>query len=204
MRRLLVCGIGTDVGKTVVSAILVQALGAHYWKPLQAGNLNCSDTQTIKHLVDDVQCCPEIYRLHNPLSPHHAAALEGIELDPQLFQLPNLSMNCSLVIESVGGVLVPLREGMLLIDIFSQWQCEWIIVSRHYLGSINHTLLTVEALQKRQLNLRGIIFNGSNQPATENLILSYTGLPCLGHLYPEPHFTSSIINRYACIWKSHL
>ena len=158
MKRILVCGIGTDVGKTVVSTVLVKAFGAHYWKPIQSGHLDESDTQQIKRFVPEAVCYPEAYRLSHPLSPHHAAELDGIEINESDIQLPNSSS--LLVIEATGGILVPYRSDRLFIDLYLKWDCEWIVVSRHYLGSINHTLLTLEALQRRGVRLRGIIFNG--------------------------------------------
>src|ERR1700722_6811011 len=137
MKRILVCGIGTSVGKTLVSAILVKALSAHYWKPIQSGHLEESDAQRVQQLVPETVCYPETYRLHHPLSPHHAASLEGIEIDPAAFRVPNPPK--PLVIEATGGILVPYRPDELLIDLYVQWDCEWVVVSRHYLGSINHT-----------------------------------------------------------------
>lgn len=202
MHRIMICGIGTDVGKTLVSAIFAEALDAHYWKPVQAGNLEASDTQTVKRLVPQTICYPEAYRLLHPLSPHFAAVLEGVEMNRKNFIVPQ--SNNPLVIEAAGGVLVPYTQKDLLVDLFIDWQCEWVVVSRHYVGSINHTLLTLEALQRRGIYLKGIIFNGSDQPQCENVILSHSGLTCLGHLYPESQWTPSIIKRYASAWKSRL
>lgn len=200
-KRILVCGIGTDAGKTLVAAILAKALGAHYWKAVQSGNLEASDSHRVKELVPEAVCYPEAYRLSHPLSPHHAASLDGLQLDPSKIQPPNTSG--PLVIESSGGILVPYRADALLIDLYLQWDCEWIVVSRHYLGSINHTLLTLEVLQKRGVRLRGIIFNGSEQPHSENAILSCSGVPCIGRLYPESDWNSALIQTYAESWKQH-
>ena len=199
MKRILVCGIGTDVGKTLVSAILVKALGAHYWKPVQAGGLDESDSHTVKRLVPETVCYPEAYRLRHPLSPHHAAALEKIELNPEAFRIP--ASSCPLVIEAAGGILVPFRSDQLLVNLYLQWDCDWIVVSRHYIGSINHTLLTLEALQRRKVRLLGIIFNGTEQLHTEQAIFACTGVPILSHLYPEAKWTPSLVQRYAHTWK---
>ena len=199
MRRILVCGIGTSVGKTLVSAILVKALGAHFWKPIQAGHLDESDAHRVKQLVPETVCYPEAYCLRKPLSPHQAAALENREIKPADFQVPNPS--CPLVIETAGGILVPYRSDQVLIDLYREWDCEWIVVSRHYLGSINHTLLTIEALQRRHIHLRGVIFNGTKQPYSENAILTYSGIPWIGHLYPEPAWTPEKVQRVASTWK---
>lgn len=199
MRRILICGIGTDVGKTVVAAIVVKALNACYWKPIQSGE---RDTQKIKELVKEATCYPEAYCLTHPQSPHHAAALESIELEPKAIHLPKPSS--PLVIEAIGGVLVPYRFNQLLIDLYLAWDCEWIVVSRHYLGSINHTLLTLEALKRRKVHLKGIIFNGPDQPYSEKAILSCAKIRCLGHLYPESELTGAIIQKYADLWKPQL
>lgn len=199
MNRILVCGIGTDVGKTLAAAVLVKALGAHYWKPVQSGNLDASDTQRVRQLVPEAVCYPEAYRLFRPLSPHHAAALEGAEMEAAAFQVP--APSCALIIESAGGALVPYCTNQLLIDLYLNWNCDWVIVSRHYLGSINHTLLTLEALKGRGVRLRGVIFNGPDQPYTEEAIMACAGVPCLGHLYPEQEWTPSVIQRYAASWK---
>lgn len=202
MKRILVCGIGTSVGKTLISAILVKALSAHYWKPVQSGLLKDSDTQRVKKLVPEAVCYAEAYRLRYPLSPHHAASLEGLDIHPAAFQVP--APPCPLVIEAAGGIFVPYRPDELLIDLYLKWNCEWIVVSRHYLGSINHTLLTIEALRRRKVCVRGIIFNGPDQPESEEAILKCSGIPCLGHVYPEPNWTAGIVQRYGELWKQYL
>lgn len=199
MKRIFVCGIGTDVGKTIVSAILVKALKADYWKPVQGGNLEESDSKRVKKMVPEAVCHPEAYRLHHPISPHHSAALEGIELKSERFHVPKTDK--PLVIEATGGLLVPYRTDQLLIDEYLKWNCEWIVVSRHYVGSINHTLMTLEVLRHRGVKLRGIIFNGTDQPYTEAAILACTDSPCIGHLYPEEELSPHIIQRYADKWS---
>jgi dethiobiotin synthetase len=198
----MICGIGTDVGKTLAAAIIVQAIQGHYWKPVQAGSLEQSDTQTVQRLVKEAVCYPEAYRFLHPVSPHQASALEDIKICREAFHLPTPS--CPLVIESTGGILVPMNGNNLLMDLYASWDCEWIVVSRHYVGSINHTLLTLEALMRRGVDLKGLIFNGPDEPFTENFILSYTGAPCLGHLYPERDWNQTIVKRYAHTWKSQL
>jgi len=195
----MVCGIGTDVGKTIASAILVEALGAGYWKPLQAGMLEETDTHVIERLVPSAACYPESFRFVHPLSPHHAAYLEGLDVNDEHINIPK--HDGDLIIESSGGVLVPYQKDRLLIDLFCKWNCEWVIVSRHYLGSINHTLLTVDVLQRRRVRLLGIIFNGNPEPFSEEAIISISGLPMIGRIYQEAQWTPSLIRRYAWEWK---
>lgn len=201
MRRIVVAGIDTDVGKTIVAAILIKALNAYYWKPVQSGDLENSDTLRIKKLTD-AYCYPEAYRFKDSLSPHHAAALENQVIDPKNFVLPNPSAN--LVIECSGGLCVPYTAHHLQIDIFSRWECEWILVSKNYLGSINHTQLSLEALKSRKINVTGIIFNGIPYPEGESAILQQSQQPLIGRIFPEASFTPKIIQKYAEQWKLNL
>jgi dethiobiotin synthetase len=204
MGLIAVTGINTDVGKTVVAAILVEALKADYWKPIQSGNLERTDTQTVKNLVSQKasQFHQESYLLKEPLSPHHAARLEGIEVNPKRIERP--LTNNLLVIEGVGGLMVPLNERTLMIDLLAGWNPKIILVSKHYLGSINHTLLSVEALKNRKMQIGGIIFNGQPNPDTENVIMEMTGLPVIGRLEHEKNINSETIKRYASLWKQQL
>lgn len=198
MRRIAVAGIGTDVGKTIVSAILVQALSADYWKPIQCGP--CADRQTVGNLLQGSRTThPEALCLRAPRSPHHAAQLEGFEIDVKQIALPKTSR--PLIIEGCGGILVPLTLQMSTIDLFAQWHCEWVVVSRHYIGSINHTLLTLEAMKQRNLNVRGIIFNGDPCSHTEKAILKLSNYPCIARLKQEKEWTAKRICHYAQKWN---
>jgi dethiobiotin synthetase len=201
MKVLTVTGISTDVGKTVVSAILAEALSADYWKPIQAGNLEHSDTKTIQKLVSNQisRCHPEAFCLQHPLSPHHAARLEGLEINAMKVSLP--STKNTLVVEGAGGLMVPLNATTLMIDLFAKWQTQLVLVSKHYLGSINHTLLSIEAMKSRALPIMGIVFNGEPNPDTENLITGISEIPMIGRLEPEPFLNASIIKKYAALWK---
>ena len=193
MRTIIVAGCGTDVGKTVISAILVQALSADYWKPIQSGGN--SDLLTIKNLVPHSFIHPSLYTFQNPLSPHHAARLEGVEM--QLDQVVQPKTENALVVEMAGGVCVPLNDNYLSIDFFIRFEAEWIVVSSHYLGSINHTLLTLEALKRRGLTPQ-IVFNGDPNPDSEKAILHYSGCPALGRIKKHTVIDSNLIRRYAC------
>ncbi len=198
--NIIVTGCGTEVGKTVVSAVVVTALQADYWKPVQCGEPGDSDTATIKNLVpvDRVVHAPH-FDFKYPVSPHQAARLENRAIDPKWIHPPETAR--WLVIETAGGLMVPWNLNTLAIDGFCAWNGVWIVVSRHYLGSINHTLLTVEALRRRGCSVGGLIFNGAPHPDTEEAILQFSQLPVLGRLYPEAEIHPQLIQEYACRWK---
>lgn len=169
MRKIFITGIGTEVGKTLVSAIVVEALNADYWKPIQAGELDYSDADKVKELIsnNDSVIFGNSYALNTPMSPHAAAEIDGITIDIDTISAPETSKD--LVIEGAGGLLVPLNESQTILDIIED-DYDIIVVSRHYLGSINHTLLTIEMLKQRNLNVSGIIFSGNEHPSTESII----------------------------------
>jgi len=204
MEKIIVAGIGTDVGKTIVSAILVNALKSDYWKPIQCGSIEHSDSETIRTLIPASFpfCHPSSYILKHPLATHAAAKLEGISIDPNRIVLP--STQNTLIIECTAGLLNTLNENCLQLDHFSIWDCKWILVSRHYLGSLNHTLLSLEALKQRNVRLLGMIFNGEKNPQVEQVILQQAKAPFIGRLSPETSITPEIINHYATLWKPQL
>lgn len=201
MSKIMIAGIGTEVGKTVVSAIIATLLKGDYWKPVQCGDEEGSDTALMKKwLGSEHTIFNPAYSLKAPLSPHHAACLENVFIDEKQIHLPQTLR--PLIIEGVGGVLVPLNDKTLSIDVFKHWDCKWIIVSKHYLGSINHTLLTLEYLKQQKFPLLGIIFNGSPNLESETVILQTSQLPCLGRLKNETYIDRKIIQRYAGQWQS--
>lgn len=202
MERLFITGIGTDVGKTLVSAILTEALQADYWKPVQAGLEPTTDAGTVRSLVRNTRSrfWPERYRLQLPASPHAAAAAEGLTLRPEDFQLP--ATDNHLLVEGAGGLLVPLAPGFLIADLAQQLDLDVVVVSRNYLGSINHTLLTLEALRARGLRVRGLVFNGEPTPATEDFIRQHTGVPLLPRVRPETEVTPEVVSRYAAAFRA--
>jgi len=181
LKGLVITGIGTDVGKTVVSAIVAQALEMDYWKPVQAGDLDNSDTKKVVRLTHGINCLTERYRLTVPASPHYAAKHDELTISPNDFQLPSTAR--PLLIEGAGGVLVPFNDqGFVFADLMQQWKLPVIVVSRHYLGSINHTLLTLEVLKSRKINVAGIVFVGDENSATESIILLKTGVRCIARI----------------------
>ncbi len=171
-----VTAIGTDSGKTVISAIISLALEADYWKPVQAGFP--TDTSFINELTKGkVHCHPEQFVLNTPASPHAAAPLDDIVIKLDDFKIPSTKNN--LVIEGAGGIMVPLNDKDLVIDLALKFNYPVILVSNNYLGSINHTLLSIDYLRQRRVELLGIVFNGPPTPSTEEIILKKTAVPCL-------------------------
>jgi len=201
MHKIMVAGIDTDVGKTIVSAILTTLLKGDYWKPIQCGDEENSDTATMKKWIDTAKHSihPPAYSLRAPLSPHHAARLEDTLIRLDSIALPQTTR--PLIIEGVGGILVPLTSEISSLDLFKSWDCQWVVVSRHYLGSINHTLLTLEILKKLRLSILGIIFNGEPNPDSESAILEISQTPVLGRLLPETNLNPQTIQRYATQWQ---
>jgi dethiobiotin synthetase len=182
MKPIFITGIGTDVGKTVVSAIVVEKLKADYWKPIQSGDLDYSDTDKVRKLVSNTKSVfhPEAYRLSQPFSPHKSAALDGIEISLATISPPQTTNQ--LIIEGAGGLMVPLNDREYIVDLIAQTQAEVILVARTYLGSINHTLLSLELLRSRNLPLKGIIFNGDTDIYTEQAIINFSNARILGRI----------------------
>jgi len=211
--KIFVTGIGTDVGKTIASAIITEALEADYWKPIQAGDLDSSDSHKIKSLLSNTKTVihSNSYQLQTPASPHLAAEIDGITIDLKQIIAPNPDSyrdRKHLVIEGAGGLFVPLNDKDCVIDLIHK-DYKVIVVSRHYLGSINHTLLTIEALQNRKISIAGIIFNGDDSDsyrnkATEVIILNKTGLKCIGRIEQEPYFDANVIREYADLFRENL
>ncbi|MGB8704565.1 MAG: dethiobiotin synthase [Gillisia sp.] len=195
-KTYFVTGIGTEVGKTVAAAIVTETLKADYWKPIQAGDLDKSDTHKVKYLVSNKNTVfhPNAFQLNTPMSPHAAAEIDGVKIEAQKIERPNTENN--LVIEGAGGILVPLNDTETILDLIRP-DDEVILVSRHYLGSINHTLLSVEMLKQRNLKIAGIIFNGDKHPSTEDIILKISGLTCIGRIENEPYFDENVVKEYA-------
>ena len=192
--KYFVTAIHTDSGKTIASAILCEALKADYWKPVQAGSPY--DSQVIRQLVQNAttRIHPEAYALKLPASPHAAAKNEGINIHLDSFHLPQSE---NLIVEGAGGALVPLNFSDLFLDLSSKFALPVILVSNYYLGSINHTLLTVEALQHRRVEITGIIFNGERNDQSREIILKRTGLKCLLDIDKEVQIDRAMIERYA-------
>lgn len=191
-----ITGIGTDVGKTVVSGIVTEALQADYFKPVQAGDLDYSDTHKVKALVSNSNSrfFENAYALNTPMSPHASADIDNVEIKLENIKRPETDNN--LVIEGAGGLLVPLNAEDCIIDLVEKTD-KIILVSRHYLGSINHTLLSVEALKSRGFFNIGLIFSGDEHPTTEQIILEKTQLTFIGRISEEANFSKDVVLKYA-------
>ena len=195
MKRIFVTGISTEVGKTLASAIIVESLKADYWKPVQAGDLENTDSDKVAALISNTktQIHKSSFELKTPMSPHAAAAIDGVKLDANSIHEPETEND--LVIEGAGGLLVPLNDEDTILDIILP-NYKVVVVSRHYLGSINHTLLTVNWLQMRGYEV-SLLFSGDENPATEEVILHKTGASLIGRIDEEDGFDQTTISKYA-------
>jgi len=197
MKRIFVTGIGTDIGKTVVSAVLVEALKADYWKPVQTGSFFSRDTTEVQRIISNTKSRfhPESYLLKQPMSPHAAAELEGVEIDVDKIRLPET--NNHLIIEGAGGLMVPLNRKYFMIDLIKKFDAEVILVVKNYLGSINHTLLSIDTLKNRGIRIMGLVINEEPHELSESIILQYSGLKLLGRINKEGMIKKDVIERYA-------
>ena len=193
--RIVVCGTDTDVGKTVVSAWLVQGLQATYWKPVQSGLDEGSDRDRICQLLNlpPERWLREAYAFRRPLSPHWAAECDGAELDPACLGLP--PCNGPLVVETAGGLMVPLNRSWLQIDQLQRWQLPVVLVARSGLGTLNHTLLSLEALRHRGIAVLGLILNGPPHADNPGTLEQFGGIPVLAQLPPLNPLDAHALDR---------
>lgn len=200
---IFITGIGTDVGKTIAAAVVVEALAADYWKPIQAGDLENGDTHKVQRLVTNGRSVfhPNAYQLQTAASPHLAAAIDGVCIEKSEIVRPETTN--VLVIEGAGGLLVPINEKEFVVDLIAP-DDQVILVSRHYLGSINHTLLSIACLKSRGLQVCGLIFSGAENESSERIIASQTGVPVIGRIEEEPYFDKMVIAYYAELFSDFL
>lgn len=197
-----VTGINTNVGKTIFSAILTNTLKAHYWKPVQCGDLHASDSKLITSLVPRARVIPSAYNFSHAMSPHAASKLENKTIS--LASIRKHRLVGPTVIEGAGGALVPLNETEDVIDIASAFKAEVILVVKYYLGCINHTLLTINELRNRNLTIKGIVFNGIPNEESKRIILQRSQIPCLLDIQQEDEFSIEMIERYSLILRERL
>ncbi|KMQ58851.1 ATP-dependent dethiobiotin synthetase BioD [Chryseobacterium sp. BLS98] len=171
MNKLFITGIGTEVGKTICSAVLVEYFKADYWKPVQSGDLDYTDSHKIESWTEKTICHPEIYRLKLAASPHQSAGEENIEIKIENFKLPKTDN--SLIVEGAGGLMVPLSDHVFMIDLIKKLSLPVGLVVRNYLGCINHTLLSIMALYQKEIKLEFLILNGTFPPDTERVITEF-------------------------------
>jgi len=203
MTTYFITGISTDVGKTVIAAIVTEALQADYWKPIQAGDLDNSDTHKIKKYVsnDISQYHDNAFALKTPMSPHAAAEIDNVKVSVAKIKRPKTKKD--LVIEGAGGILVPINETETIADLIRPTD-KIIVVSRHYLGSINHSLLTINYLKEQGFKHIGIIFSGDEHPTTEAAITKMTGVTVIGRIDEEPYIDKWVVSEYAELFRDGL
>jgi dethiobiotin synthase len=181
-KAYIVAGTDTGIGKTTVAAMLMLALDALYWKPIQSGITEGTDRQHVQAMTQlpDDRFLPECFVLTQPLSPHRAAELDGVEIQPRALAVP--TSDRMLIVEGAGGLLVPITRRKLQIDVFADWRLPLILCARTTLGTINHTLLSIEALHSRRMPLHGLIFIGDDNPDNMLTIVEFSGCRILGHV----------------------
>ena len=177
--QFILCGTDTDIGKTLISAFLVRGLNSFYWKPIQSGSLNETDSQTVSRIsgVSKEKIIKESYMFKSPVSPHWAAEIDHKYIDKRSLNLPII--NESLIIETAGGLMVPLTRDFLQIDQIKIWNLPVVIVCRSSLGTLNHTLLSIEALKKRDIKILGLIINGKKHADNPKTLREFSGLPII-------------------------
>lgn len=202
--HLIITGIGTGVGKTLCSAVICEALQADYWKPLQSGDLHQLDSDFVnKHTSESTFIYPESVTLTQPLSPHEAARIDGVELTEEHLDFPTFKKQT--VIEGAGGVFVPLNDvGLTYLDLFQLWELPVFVITRHYLGSINHTLLTMNALLSREIHVAGLVVNGLRNEASERVYKQHFQEIPLTYIPEIQEINKASIKEAAIQWKNQL
>ena len=202
-RRIVVTGTDTEIGKTVFAAGLADLLGASYWKPIQSGLEGETDSEIVARLggLSSDRILPERYRLNTPVSPHQSAAIDGVRVDTAELAVPDTSGR-PLVIEGAGGLMVPLDQSTLYIDVFARWRIPVVLCARTSLGTINHSLLSIEALRRRDIDLLGVAFIGEGNPESERAICEIGRVRRLGRLPRlSPLNQSTLREAFAAAFK---
>jgi dethiobiotin synthetase len=195
--RIFITGTSTDIGKTMVSAILMCGTRGRYWKPVQSGSEEMTDTRWIQQVTGlaATHFVPERYLLRRPLSPHAAAALEGVKIALEDFDLPEGAPCDPLIVEGAGGVMVPLNERDLMLDLIVRLALPVVVVSSSRLGTINHTLLTLDKLASRRLEIAGVVMNGPLDDGNRKAIEHYGQTRVIAQLEPLPVVDATVLNR---------
>ena len=177
--QFVICGTDTDIGKTIISAFFVRGLNSYYWKPIQSGLEDETDTQTVSRLsnINKKKIIKEAYVFKEPVSPHWASEIDNIKIKRELLTLP--SIDKPLIVETAGGLMVPLTRDFLQIDQIKDWDIPVILVCRSSLGTLNHTLLSIEALKKRDIKIIGIVINGNKHLDNPRTLNQFSGLPII-------------------------
>ncbi len=196
--QFVICGTDTDIGKTLISSFFVRGLNAFYWKPIQSGIESATDSQTIEKLarINKEKIINEAYVFTKPLSPHWAAEIDQKTIDFNFLQLP--TVNDSLIVETAGGLMVPLTRNFLQIDQIKKWGLPVILVCKSSLGTLNHTLLSIEALQKRNINILGLVVNGEKHLDNPKTLVEFSRLPVIAEF---PYLPKVDSNNLDILWK---
>jgi dethiobiotin synthetase len=199
--KIFVTGIDTNIGKTFISAILAKTMNADYFKPIQCGDLENTDSDKVAHWAK-VNVYPETYKLKAPQSPHLAASLENTHINLNDISIPKTDNH--LVIEGAGGLLVPLNDKEYIIDIPKRFDLPVILVCKSYLGSLNHTLLAIEALRERGIKILGLVFNGKPNQESEDFLVKRSGIKKLLNVDWEEKIDDSVLSKYSDQLKTRL
>lgn len=203
-KQIAIAGIHTGIGKTIASAVIAEVLGADYWKPVQAGGLDNSDTHIVSSLItkgaDRVH--PEALKLTMAMSPHAAAAIDGVVIDHTTFTFPETDK--ILLIETAGGLLSPLYSNATMADFIEHYKLPAILISANYLGSINHTLLTIEVMQKRNIPIAALVMCGESNKDSEDYIEAYSGIPITARIPFMTQLNNSQVAKCAASIKGAL
>lgn len=204
MKRYFITGIDTNVGKTVISAILTEALQADYWKPIQCGITDGTDVNEVLKLISNskTKVHPEAYSFAAPVSPHLAAAIESKKIEVKNIVLPSTSNH--LIIEGAGGIMVPLSKSNYVIHLAREFDAEVILVVRNYIGCINHSLLSIDYLLRNKYKIKGMILNGNFDPLVEQAITTYSDIPVLAKFPEEGTIDKDKIKQLASFVKPEL
>ena len=196
--QFVICGTDTDIGKTLISSFFVRGLNAFYWKPIQSGIETSTDSQTLEKLarINKAKIINEAYVFTKPLSPHWAAEIDQKTIDFNFLQLPKV--NDPLIVETAGGLMVPLTRNFLQIDQIKKWGLPVILVCKSSLGTLNHTLLSIEALQKRNINILGLVVNGEKHLDNPKTLVEFSRIPVIAEF---PYLTKVDSNNLDILWK---
>ena len=196
--QFIICGTDTDIGKTLISSFFVRGLNSFYWKPIQSGIESQTDSQTIEKLtqVNKEKIIDEAYVFTQPLSPHWAAEIDKKNINFKMLKLPKV--NGDLIVETAGGLMVPITRKFLQIDQIKKWNLPVILVCKSSLGTLNHTLLSIEALKKRNINIIGIVVNGKKHLDNPKTIFEFSGIPIIAEF---PYIQKIDSNILDILWE---
>jgi len=196
--QFVICGTDTDIGKTLISSFFVRGLNSFYWKPIQSGIESQTDSQTVEKLaqVSKEKIIKEAYVFTKPLSPHWAAEIDQKTINFDMLRLPKI--NGSLIVETAGGLMVPITRNFLQIDQIKQWNLPVILVCKSSLGTLNHTLLSIEALKKRNIEILGLVVNGEKHLDNPKTLVDFSGIPLIAEF---PYIKKMGSNNLDILWK---